>query len=165
MWPRGTAEYLPWVPLCPKCFNAPQWCECDPPFDGSGGIEPAKKWTPVRQASVDEIEAVIANIPDERRRLIGEVLTRLAGEGCWIEDPPARVRDYVNIRVPPSYGPARLASMNRSTGRIEFHDESFDIAIGVGLADRFDCVQSSNAAAITISDEAELDATVRLGRC
>lgn len=34
---------------------------------------------------------------------------------------------------------------------------------GVGVADRFDLVPSSNAAAITISDEADRDATIRLG--
>jgi hypothetical protein len=28
--------------------------------------------------------------------------------------------------------------MNCSTGRIEFHDESHDIAIGIGVADWFD---------------------------
>lgn len=33
--------------------------------------------------------------------------------GLFDRGSPARVRDYVNIRVPPSYGPARLASMNR----------------------------------------------------
>lgn len=144
------------------CFNGPQWCECDPPFDGVGGVEPTKKWTPVRQASVDEISAVVADLPASRRPLVETVLTWLVGAGCWIEDPPARVRDYVNLRVPPSYGAARLGAMNRSTGRIEFHDGSFDIARGAGLSDRFDEVPSANAAAITIEDEADRDAAIRL---
>lgn len=116
----------------------------------------------MRAASVEDIEAAVAGVPSPRRTFIQDVLTELAREGCWIEDPPARVRDYVNIRVPPSYGPARLAAMNRSTGRIEFHDESFDIARAAGVADRFDLVPSSNAAAINIEDDADRDATLRV---
>lgn len=148
--------------LCPTCFNAPDWCECDPPFDGTGGVEPTKKWTPVRRATVEDIESAVQDLPEARKPLLRDILTVLVDARCWIEDPPARVRDYVNIRVPATFGEARLASMNRSTGRIEFHDGSFDVARRAGVADRFDEVPSSNAAAITVDDEGDRDAAVRL---
>jgi hypothetical protein len=144
------------------CFNAPRTCECDPPFDGRGGIEPTKPWSPVRPPSLEDIDAAVAGVAESRRGLVRDVLIWLVENHCWIEDPPAVVRDYVNIRVPSAYGPARLASMNRSTGRLEFHEDSHDIAIAVGVADLFDRVPSSNAAAITIVDGAGRDAAIRL---
>lgn len=138
------------MPLCPACFNAPAYCECDPPYrptaeelgrDG-GGVPAA--------VSKETCERLVADVHADRREAVRGIVDGLTALGAWLETPPAIVPDYVNVRVPAAkYGEARLCSIHRKTGRIEFQDGSHPLAEGLGVGDRFDYLAAGDKAAIT----------------
>lgn len=100
----------------------------------------------------------------ERRGFLREILGALVQLDAGLETPPAEVPNYVNVRVLAQFGPARLAAVTRSTGRMEFHDASYPIAAQLGFADRLDYLPAGDKAAITPSDDDDVDAIVTVAR-
>ena len=138
------------MPLCPQCFNAPEYCECDPRFDPTTAAARTTVGPAAPTAAREASEALLADVATDRREVLSAVLEGFAARGAWIETPPAIVRDYVNVRVPAArYGEARLCAITRSTGRIEFQDDSYLIAEARGVGNRFDHLISGDKAAIT----------------
>ena len=70
----------------------------------------------------------------------------------------------MNVRVPNRFGPARLCAISRSTGRIEFHDESYPVAEQLGVGQRFDHLPAGDKAAITPRDTDDVEAILAVTR-
>lgn len=152
------------MPLCPVCFNAPAYCECDPPYVPSTEVLQRAENRPTMSAQRETEDRLLEDVALERRGLLREILAGLVELGAWLETPPAEVPNYVNVRVPARFGPARLCAVTRSTGRIEFHDESYPVAEQLGLGERFDQLPAGDKAAITASDNVDVDAILTVAR-
>jgi len=153
-----------WMPLCPVCFNAAAYCECDPPYEPSIEELHRHEDRPTTRAQRETEERLLEDVSPDQRALLRQILAGFLHEGAWLETPPAEVPNYVNVRVPARFGQARLCAITRSTGRIEFHDESYPVASQLGLGERFDQLPAGDKAAITASDEADVEAILTLAR-
>jgi len=152
------------VPLCPVCFNAPAYRECDPPFEPTVDDLRHSENRPSVAAERETGDRLLNEVDPECREHLREVLAGLIEAGAWLETPPAVVPDYVNVRVPARFGPARLCAITRSTGRIEFHDESYPIADQLRLGHHFDSLPAGNKAAITPKDSEDVQVILTLAR-
>lgn len=150
--------------LCPVCFNAPSYCECDPPFVPSPGEGQSRGTRPKLSSQRESEERLLRDVTPAQHGLLRQILVGLAELGAWLETPPAEVPNYVNVRVPAAFGPARLCAITRSTGRIEFHDDSYPVADHLGLGDRFDRLAAGDKAAVTAGDRADVDAILAVAR-
>lgn len=152
------------VPLCPVCFNAPAYCECDTPFEPTADDLRRSENRPSVAAERETEERLLSEVDPERREHMGEILAGLIEAGAWLETPPAVEPDYANVRVPARFGPARLCSINRSTGRIEFHDESYPVAEQLRLGHHFARLPAGDKAAITPKTPEDVQAILTLAR-
>lgn len=146
------------MPLCPRCFNPPAACECDPPFD------PATAPPRPRRRAMDPIDAdrLVAGLTVGRHLRLKGFLDHLASQGCWLDSPDGERSDYVNVRPPGNFGDARLCAISRSTGRIEFQADSYATAAAVGVAASMDHLSHGDKAAINLDTDEDLDAARRL---
>lgn len=152
------------VPLCPVCFNAPDYCECETRYEPSADELRRLENRPRLTAERETEERLLREVDAERRDDLREIVAGLVDIGAWLETPPAVVPDYVNVRVPSRFGPARLCSINRSTGRIEFHDESYPVAEQLRLGHHFTRLPAGDKAAITVKTAEEVQAVLTLAR-
>lgn len=99
------------------------------------------------------VEHVLRPAP-EREALLRNLLGRLEDEGCELRPPGGDHRmDYVNVYAPGIRG--RVVSVNASTGRSEFQNDSWDY-VG-GSSPRFERLDAGNKAAHPLKADADID--------
>lgn len=152
------------MPLCPVCFNPPANCECETPFEPTADeLGPSRPYS-TAIAEREAEERLLREVDPNRRALLSEIIAGFIASEAWLETPPAEVPNYVNVRLPHRFGPARLCAISRSTGRIEFHDESYPVAEQLGVGQRFDHLPAGDKAAITPRDTDDVEAILAVSR-
>lgn len=112
----------------------------------------------------DAVERRIREVtPAANVTMLRSVLAMFVDLDCAIEVPSAQRRDYLNVMPPPGHGSNRLCSVNdTSTTRVEFQRDSFDLADAAGLVPPFEHLENANKAALTPTDDTDIDALRQL---
>lgn len=151
--------------LCPQCFNAPEYCECDPPFAGRSAGVGTRPPAPGAERVTDEaVVRLLDSVNVGQRPHVKVFVDAVRALGCWVENPPALRRDYVNVRPPVGHGRARLCSIHLRSGRIEFQEDTYLMAESIGVARHFDHLPAGDLAAMTPASDEDAAAAIALAR-
>lgn len=159
LWNDGSVQ------LCPVCFNAPAYCERETPYELSADGARRSENRPSATAERETEERLLRRPTPSATTTCGRssLGSSTAERGSrrrlpWSPTTSTFVCQFGSD--PLGFFPP----INRSTGRIEFHDESYPVAEQLRLGHHFARPPAGDKAAITPKDAEEVQAILALAR-